>query len=956
MASVASASLVRQLGSLFEVGSAAGLSDRQLLERFATGGDEAREAAFAALVARHGPMVLGICCQILGDRHDAEDAFQAVFLVLARKAPSLRQPELLGHWLYGVALRTARTTRSRLARRRQTEEEGSARRAEAPPAATADRILLDGERAEALHVEIDRLPGAFRAPVVLCYFEGLTLDEAAHRLRWPVGTLRSRLARARDKLRQGLTRRGFAPSGTALDAMLALRSGRASVSSLLCNSTTRAAMTFAARHAAGEALSASAAASAQEVLNTMLAHKLKTAALALVMLATLATGAGVLARSFAMKEEPTRGPAQPTAALRDVDRPGPTTTEPATAGRMTVAGRVLDPNGKPLRDARVAVLADRKRQVSDIDGGHRNILMGTAAADADGRFTLECPAIPARRLDHLKLIATAPGRGLGMVELNADAAKQDTSITLAPETLVEGRLVDVQGQPAAGVAVRVAKLNFKQELRPYDAKGTQNVWPAPVTTDSSGRFRMLGLGANITATFEVEDPRFAHEAFALQTQARGDGEGAPRPGSTVTLRPAQVLDVSVVHADDGRPVAGARVEVQSEEGKHHYPTDDIARVQTDDQGRVQVSPWPGAAHRLHIYPPEGEPYVPAWRYIEWPKAAVRHSVEVKLRRGTVVRGRLIEDPAGTPVAGAWVVYHQTRRDNPGVVELPSMEAVSGPDGSFTMVIPYGPGHLLVQGPSADYLHVTTSYGEMGAGIRPSFHMYPDAHAVLDIKDGEATHPLELKLRRGVTVAGRVLRPDGQPVAEAFVIGRSIAPYQENHFPLIPFNGGAPQIEVKDGRFEIPGCDPEKPGTFYFLDIKDQLGATVELSGQSAAAGPVTVRLQPTASARVRLTGADGRPIAGRDAGEWLFDLRLVITPGPDFGQTGDDFDVTPSDVVYQENLDRFRQRELRSGPDGRATLSSLIPGAPYRFRGRDFRPESGRTVDLGDIVVEEPRR
>ena len=129
MANVASTSLVRQLGSLFEGGSAAGLSDRQLLERFAAARDE---AAFAALVARHGPMVLGVCRQLLGDHQHAEDAFQAVFLVLARRARSIREPELLGNWLYGVALRTARTARTRLARRRRNEEEGALQQAGGP--------------------------------------------------------------------------------------------------------------------------------------------------------------------------------------------------------------------------------------------------------------------------------------------------------------------------------------------------------------------------------------------------------------------------------------------------------------------------------------------------------------------------------------------------------------------------------------------------------------------------------------------------------------------------------------------------------------------------------------------------------------------------------------------------------------------------------------------------------
>ena len=139
MAHVASASLARQLGSLFEGGSAAGLSDRQLLERFTARGEPADEAAFAAMVARHGPMVLGVCRQLLGDHHHAEDAFQAVFLVLARQARSIRDPDLLGTWLYGVALahgpqgpRPARPPPADRGRR-------SARQAEARPAVRPSR-------------------------------------------------------------------------------------------------------------------------------------------------------------------------------------------------------------------------------------------------------------------------------------------------------------------------------------------------------------------------------------------------------------------------------------------------------------------------------------------------------------------------------------------------------------------------------------------------------------------------------------------------------------------------------------------------------------------------------------------------------------------------------------------------------------------------------------------------
>ncbi len=200
MTHVATGSVVRQLGALFAGGSAAGATDRQLLERYNAGGaDPSGEAAFAALVARHGPMVMSVCRGLLGDAQHAEDAFQATFLVLARRARSIRDPDLLGNWLYGVAVRTAQCARQQIARRRRREEGHAMRRAAGlgldlggdvgidaspsdpagPTAPPADRPAIDREQAEAIHREVDRLPRAFRLPVVLCYFEGLTLDEAA---------------------------------------------------------------------------------------------------------------------------------------------------------------------------------------------------------------------------------------------------------------------------------------------------------------------------------------------------------------------------------------------------------------------------------------------------------------------------------------------------------------------------------------------------------------------------------------------------------------------------------------------------------------------------------------------------------------------------------------------------------------------------------------------------------
>jgi RNA polymerase sigma-70 factor (ECF subfamily) len=192
---------------------AAGIpSDSQLLNRFAGEGDE---QAFAMLVERHGPLVLAVCWRVLGAAQDAEDAFQATFLVLARKAGRLRNPELLGNWLYGVASRIARKARIGLSKRRARENH-----ARALPLFPAPAPSEGDDAMRVLAEELSRLPVTHRAAVGLCYVEGKTNAEAARLLRWPIGTVKGRLARARALLRDRLILRGFGAFAILLTALL----------------------------------------------------------------------------------------------------------------------------------------------------------------------------------------------------------------------------------------------------------------------------------------------------------------------------------------------------------------------------------------------------------------------------------------------------------------------------------------------------------------------------------------------------------------------------------------------------------------------------------------------------------------------------------------------------------------------------------------------------------------
>src|SRR5262245_9323289 len=186
-------------------------TDRELLERFLARRDE---EAFAVLIERHGPMVLGVCCRILGRAEDAEAAFQATFLVLVRKAASLAARDLLANWLYRVAHRTALKARAMIAKRQWRERQGTAvpEPGVVPPDTQEVEPILDEELA--------RLPDKYRMPIILCELEGKSHQEAAQQLRWPVGTLSGRLSRARKLLSDRLTRRGVALSASALAVVL----------------------------------------------------------------------------------------------------------------------------------------------------------------------------------------------------------------------------------------------------------------------------------------------------------------------------------------------------------------------------------------------------------------------------------------------------------------------------------------------------------------------------------------------------------------------------------------------------------------------------------------------------------------------------------------------------------------------------------------------------------------
>jgi RNA polymerase sigma factor (sigma-70 family) len=281
----------------------AGPSDGQLLERFTR---LREETSFAALVQRHAGLVLGVCRRLLGDIQDAEDAFQATFLVLAQKAASIRNREAVGSWLYGVAYRIAARARAAAQRRRTLEQQAVPLAGEEPVAEIVWRELR-----QLLDEELQRLPEKYRAPVVLCYLENKSQGEVARELGWTRGTLSGRLARARDILRRRLTRRGLTLSGGLLPIALAEKA-TAAVPAALAGSTVKAACLASAAQAAVVGFtSLSVTALVEGALQAMWITKLKIATAVLLAFAVVGSGTAWFAHRVGAEEPQTAGNANP---------------------------------------------------------------------------------------------------------------------------------------------------------------------------------------------------------------------------------------------------------------------------------------------------------------------------------------------------------------------------------------------------------------------------------------------------------------------------------------------------------------------------------------------------------------------------------------------------------------------------------------------------------------------
>jgi RNA polymerase sigma factor (sigma-70 family) len=921
-----------------------GATDGELLEAFRARADQ---AAFATLVRRHGPMVLGVGRRVLGREQDAEDVYQATFLLLARKAGSLHTREAVSGWLHAVALRLAARARTRAAcRSRHERRAGALRPTTAPPQAAWDELQ------EVLDAALQQVPAKYRRPLVLCYLEGKSHEEAARELGCPAGTLSSWLLRGRKLLRARLVRRGLTLSAGALATALLAGGARAAVPPALADGAIRAALHV------GPAPTTAAAALARGVLGTLGAPLRR-----LTVCLALSVGVAVLTCALASAPGPSVPPAagatpqkkQPPPPLPKEGARAADDAAPAVPGEtMTVLGRVFGADGRPVAGAPVAVVVREyvpafSRQARQA----RFQVLGQGKTDAGGRIQLRVPRTSSNRQFAAHFLGTAPGHGLGLIGLDLDADRQEIALRLRPERVLRGRLIDLQGVAAAGVRVRVKQMQVPKapgrETLVVEAPEGLTFWPAAARTDAQGRVELRGLAPDQKVTLVIADEHFAHQALEIPTS----GEGGKAPFRW-PLAAVQHLEGRVIFADTGRPVPHARLRVESLRTRREGDVQ-VASVRglldsrADGEGRFRINPFPGDKFSLTAFAPAGGSYLSHTQLVVWRPGAVKQAVEVRLPRGTLVRGTVKEAGSGKPVAGARIFFH--RRQSLDLLddyrEGFQVPAVTAADGSFRLAVRPVEGALVVLGPTPDYVHVASSSGELeGRGPRGS-RCYPDTLHPLNLKAGTAEHEVALTLRRGVTVRGRLVGPDGQPVPDALMFCHTLVGSR--------FTTRRHGWRITDGTFELPGCDPDRPVRVLFLAPRAGLGAAVEILGKRDAGRPLTVRLQRCGSATVRLVDKKGKPLAGHQPS-----VLLILTPGgPVYGEPavdktlGADAGYLPPGLVPP------------SDAAGRLTVPCLIPGATYRltdwetlyWRGkwRDFSAGPGQQKDLGDFTIPQPR-
>ncbi len=641
-----------------------------------------------------------------------------------------------------------------------------------------------------------------------------------------------------------------------------------------------------------------------------------------------------------------------------------------------ITGQVLDPAGKPLPGARVAIVGRSKYQTKPLEISDGPKTLNLTKTDGQGRFRMEIPRISSAAYYKVDVLAAAEGCGLGVQSIGLDVERPDITVRLPEEQIINGRVVDANQKPVDNAKVLVVGIGNIPLARGIEVihmypPDDLPIWPKPVTTDKDGCFTLKGLNCDRGLWVRLDDDRFAVDWAELKIPSNKSEQ------ITLTFPSSQIVEGDVKYEDTQKPVPYARIIVGADAAGQGTCIERISG-RADANGHFRIVPYSGKVFDITAYPPEGEPYLTVRKQYKLtlpalsnerpisigyqdaealPEGATAPKPQIALPRGILIRGQIVSTPAekaagragAEPVAGANIQYdcvsknpYNKRRD---VHILMGWENAVSSDvrGKFQIAVLPGRGMLLVYGPSSDYIYQEKGGNEMFGDGRGGRRISANAIVPLDLKEGLQPPELTISILRGLSVRGRLVGPDDRPIPEALMVSRLCVTTDFQGFRDNP-------VAIRDGQFELSGLDVEKPVPVLFLDSKDELGAVVEISGKSADAQPLVVHLKPCGKAVARFVDPDGKPLAKYEP-----DLQIVVTPGPSamvIQEQSRNFLLPRNNTELQSNQDfvsnfdrehywKWGSQRTRQAPvtdeQGRCTFPALIPGATYRLYARQVR-------------------
>ncbi|HLN28755.1 MAG TPA: sigma-70 family RNA polymerase sigma factor [Gemmataceae bacterium] len=970
--------VLRHLRRLCEAEDTRDLHDSELLKRFL---ERHEETAFAILVGRHGPMVLGVCQRILHDSHAAEDAFQATFLVLVRRSAAIRKRGSVGSWLHGVAQRIALRARAQSAAQRDR-----IRRFDPIPRADTLDELSWQELRTVLDEEIGALAEKYRAPVVLCCLEGKSYDQAARELGWPKSSLANRLTQARGVLRKRLVQRGIFLSAATLAAGLTERVTGAALPALLTIHTVKAATLYSAgKITAGVSVSSQAITLAEEVMKGMFGFKAKIAAGFLTAL--ILAGGAVLARHHAVddgpqpeasKEKQAGDPGFPSKQLlgdTDLKKPAADAKKPPNPSQVsfTYAGRVLNPDGKGLAGAKLyisgltpGVIEYRQRAVSGADGAFRF----TVRRDEFGDKGV---VPPSRSPPERFVMIGATADECGAVALGASKAEERENLTLwlPAEEVVHGRFLTLEGKPVAGVKVSASlwsgQADKDHKPLPYDlpfqpgrhdlirlvpSDEKRNV----AVSDKDGSVTLHGLGRGWAYTLYISGPTVVNMQARLDARPQkssmvgATGISPPnRPppqlplyGSTFThaVLPSKPIQGVVREMNSDKPLAGVGVGTQ-------FTRDDDPQAQTttDQEGRYKLIGLPPGVHTLRVDPAANSPYLATEVRVNADQPGIEPvNFDIRLERRPAVSGRVTDQATGKPLK-AWVEHRPLAKN----LNLKTNAALATPrfggqyqpmtstdkDGRFMLPVLEGPGMLLIRS-ETDYPPARLAEADRMDGVAdaadpelidcrplPAWPGEWHAYRFICVQKKRDIH-VEIALAPGIRRPLLLEFPDGKAHGATVLGLRSAA--QDSRTSYYPDERPTVILDAGETRR-------------LFLSSHDGQFAVSSLVSTKEA-GPIRVKLKPTGTITGRVLDQDGKPIQGAS-------FQMFFDDGPG----------RPGVFVYMSSIHRLltsaesKRKERTSGfrdltmqamfpysipgqtdDQGRFRITGLLPDVPFDLK------------------------